>query len=358
VKNILDFDKSALADYFQDIGEKPYRAVQIIKWIHQRAVDDFVQMTDISKVLRNKLGEDMVIRAPEIISDQQASDGTRKWLLGLHDGNGIEMVYIPETHRNTLCISSQAGCALKCSFCHTAQQGFNRDLRIGEIIGQLWLANRLLGQRITNVVFMGMGEPLLNFANVVSAVSLMLEDNAYGLSKRRVTISTSGVVPAIDALHERAGVSLAVSLHAANNPLRDLLVPINKKYPIEGLLQACHRYAVAGGARRHVTFEYVMLADVNDRDTDARQLARLMAPLPAKINLIPFNAFAGTAYRCSSAERIERFKTILQTKGLVTTVRKTRGDDIVAACGQLAGTVKQRQKRWLRVKPPNKEGAV
>ncbi len=358
--NLLDLDKPGLQAFFAEIGEKPFRASQVLKWIYQFGVDDFSAMTNLSKSLREKLAQQAQIRLPDIVTEHRSHDGTMKWVLKVDDKNGIETVFIPEADRGTLCISSQVGCALDCRFCSTAQQGFNRNLSVGEIIGQLWVANRAMAcqpreQRIiSNVVLMGMGEPLLNFDNVVKAISLMLEDDAYGLSKRRVTLSTSGVIPALDRLKQVSDVSLAVSLHAANDELRNQLVPLNQKYPIEALLAACERY-VADEPRRKITFEYVMLEGVNDSDQDAHALAKLLKPLPAKVNLIPFNPFPNTPYRCSSQKRIDAFRDILISKGLTTITRKTRGDDIDAACGQLAGQVMDKTKRKLR---SQQQGAV
>ncbi len=349
--NLLDFDPPGLANYFADLGEKPFRSQQLLKWIYQQDIDDFDEMTNLSKALRGKLAEQAVVRLPEVAMDHKSDDGTRKFLFRLVDGNCIETVFIPESERGTLCVSSQVGCALNCSFCSTATQGFNRNLTVGEIIGQVLLAKRLLmadgwGERpVTNVVMMGMGEPLLNFDNVISAMRLMLDDQTFGLSKRRVTLSTSGVVPEIARLKEILPVSLAVSLHAANDDLRNELVPINKKYPIKELLDACRHYVAGDSKRRRVTFEYVMLDGVNDTDADARALLKLLKRVPSKMNLIPFNPFPHTQYNCSSQERIDRFRDILHRGGIVTVTRKTRGDDIDAACGQLAGDFKDRTRR-------------
>ncbi len=351
--NLLDLDRQGLEDFFTDIGEKSFRATQVLKWIYQFGVSDFEQMTNLGKALREKLAERAEIRVPEIVAEQVSDDGTIKWLLKLDSGNSIETVFIPEAERGTLCISSQVGCALECSFCSTAQQGFNRNLSCGEIIGQLWAANKALkcmprSQRVvSNVVMMGMGEPLLNFDNVVRAMSLMTEDNAYGLSKRRVTLSTSGVIPAMDRLKQVSNVSLAVSLHAPDDALRDTLVPLNRKYPIAELLAACKRY-VEGEHKRKITFEYVMLAGINDSPAQARQLAKLLKNIPSKVNLIPFNPFPQTDYQTSDRVHIDRFRDILMKAGLITVTRKTRGEDIDAACGQLAGKVKDRTKRQLR----------
>lgn len=348
--NLLDLDRAGLSAFFAEAGQKPFRAAQVLQWVHQYGVNEFSAMTNLSKGLRAWLEEHAEIRPPEIALDQQASDGTRKWLLRLADGNCIETVFIPEEDRGTLCVSSQVGCVLNCSFCSTAQQGFNRNLTVGEIIGQLWVANHALRQEprgervITNVVMMGMGEPLLNFDNVVAAMHLMLDDLAYGLSRRRVTVSTSGVVPAIDRLREACLVSLAVSLHAPDDALRERLVPLNKKYPIADLLAACRRY-VAGDSRRRVTFEYVMLDGVNDSLEHAQALIRLLRDVPSKVNLIPFNPFPATQFQRSSQATIDRFRDALLQAGLVTITRRTRGDDIDAACGQLAGRVQDRTRR-------------
>lgn len=351
--NLLDLDKAGLQMFFTEMGEKPFRASQVMKWIYQFGVSEFDGMSNLSKSLREKLKEIAEVRPPQVLSEHRSHDGTIKWVLQLDTMNCIESVFIPESDRGTLCVSSQVGCALDCSFCSTAQQGFNRNLRVSEIIGQLWVANQALGclpreqRQISNVVMMGMGEPLLNFDNVVKAMSLMLDDEAYGLSKRRVTLSTSGVIPALDRLKQVSDVSLAVSLHATNDALRDQIVPINQKYPIAELMAACKRY-LAGDARRRITFEYVMLDGINDSDAEAHALAKLLRNIPSKVNLIPFNPFPGTAYQCSSQERIDAFRDILIRHGLTTITRKTRGNDIEAACGQLAGQVMDRTKRSLR----------
>lgn len=336
--------------FFIEMGEKPFRATQLLQWIHQKRVTDFDEMTNLSKTLRSWLKEHCEVLVPEVVFEQKSKDGTRKWLLQLGCNNRVEAVFIPEQNRGTLCVSSQVGCALECSFCSTAQQGFNRNLSVAEIIGQLWVATRELGEesRISNVVMMGMGEPLLNFNNVVAALRLMLDDFAYGLSKRRVTISTSGVVPALDRLKEEVDVALALSLHAPNDELRNELVPINQKYPIKMLLESCKNYISGGRERNSITIEYVMIDQVNDSPELAHQLARLLKDIPSKINLIPFNPYPGSPYRCSSRTAMERFKAILQQKGFVTTQRKTRGDDIDAACGQLVGRVKDKTKRQLK----------
>jgi len=354
-QNLLDLDFQGLKAFFQTHGEKAFRATQVIKWIYQRGVVDFDQMTDLSKSLRSKLETSVEIKLPEIAIDQASSDGTHKWLLRLEDGNCIETVFIPGPSRGTLCVSSQVGCILNCSFCSTAKQGFNRNLSIGEIIGQLWVAANSLGQYqsdqrvITNVVMMGMGEPLLNYDAVISAMNLMLDDNAYGLSKRRVTLSTAGVIPAMDKLSLDSGVSLAVSLHAANDKLRNELVPLNKKYPIADLMEACRRY-VQEGLKRHITFEYIMLEGVNDSIGDAKALVKLLKGMPAKVNLIPFNPYPKTQYRTSSQQAQDTFSKILIDAGLITVTRRTRGDDIDAACGQLAGKVQDKTRRSIRVK--------
>ena len=406
--NLLNLDRQAMQDFFAAHGEKPFRATQVIQWIHQYGVDDFDAMTNLSKELRARLKDIAEIRVPEIAQDQVAADGTRKWLLRLDDGNAIETVFIPEEDRGTLCVSSQVGCTLNCSFCSTGHQGFNRSLTVAEIISQLLVANRALGRDpkgeprssqpiqgtttssapwsvpptpsegfrllpprslleggrngprssrrreergeriITNVVLMGMGEPLLNFDNVVPAMRLMLDDYGYGLSRRRVTLSTAGVVPMIDRLREECPVSLAVSLHAPNDALRDQLVPLNKKYPIRELLEACRRYC-ADSPRSRVTFEYVMLDGVNDSVEHAHELVRILRDVPSKVNLIPFNPFPQTHYRRSPRPVIDRFRDVLIAAGLTTITRKTRGDDIDAACGQLAGQVQDRTRRRERL---------
>jgi len=353
--NLLDLDRAGLLQYFAERGEKSFRATQVMKWIHDQGVADFTAMTNISKALRASLQDTAEIRLPEIAADQLSDDGSRKWLFRLEDGNCIETVFIPEAERGTLCISSQVGCMLNCSFCSTAQQGFNRNLTTGEIIGQLWLAARALGQTsqgervVSNVVLMGMGEPLLNYDNVVRAIRIMLDDFAYGLSKRRITLSTAGVVPAIQRLREDCDISLAVSLHAPDDLLRNELVPLNKKYPIQVLLQACKDYV--GEGRRRITFEYVLLDGVNDSDAHARRLIRCLEGVPAKVNLIPFNPFPQTRYQRSSEARIDRFFQILNAAGIVTITRRTRGDDIDAACGQLAGRFQDRTRRRDRGLP-------
>jgi len=351
--NLLGLERAELQAFFGALGEKPFRGLQVMQWLHQYGMDGFSAMTNLAKPLRARLAEVAVIAAPSIKQDQTAADGTRKWLLELADGNCIETVYIPEEGRGTLCVSSQAGCGLNCTFCATGAQGFNRDLTAAEIVGQVWLASRLLGRgpgrrAITNVVFMGMGEPLLNFDNVVRAIRVLLDDLAYGLSRRRVTVSTAGLVPLIDRLHDACPVSLAVSLHAPNDRLRTELVPLNRKYPLAELLAACRRY-VADEPRRKVTFEYVMLAGVNDSLDHANELAELLRNLPAKVNLIPFNPFPHTRYQRSSPEAIDAFRDVVLRAGLMTITRRTRGDDIDAACGQLAGRVHDRTGRRARL---------
>ncbi|MBS0319452.1 MAG: 23S rRNA (adenine(2503)-C(2))-methyltransferase RlmN [Proteobacteria bacterium] len=357
--NLLGLAPAALAGYCAGHGEKPFRARQLSQWLHQRLEDDVDRMTDLGKAFRATLATHARIAAPDVIRDSTASDGTRKWLLDAGNGNAVEAVYIPEDDRGTLCISSQAGCALDCAFCSTGKQGFNRNLATAEIVGQLWHANRTLladgvtapwveaGRApITNVVMMGMGEPLVNFDNVVAALQLFLDDNAYGLSRRRVTLSTSGIVPMIDRLAAEAPVALAVSLHAPNDALRDRLVPINRVHPLASLMDACRRY-LPHAPRDFVTFEYVMLDGVNDAPEHAAQLVELTRDVPCKFNLIPFNAFPGSEFRVSPRERIASFRKQLQDAGYTATIRKTRGDDIDAACGQLAGQVQDRTKRRL-----------
>lgn len=348
--NLLDLDHPSMVDFFTGMGEKSFRASQVLKWIYQQGVTDFDQMTNLSKELREKLKQSTIIRFPEIVTEQISSDGTHKWLLRIDEHNCIETVFIPETDRGTLCVSSQVGCPLDCSFCSTAQQGFNRNLTAGEIIGQVWIANRALGyfenkkRIISNIVLMGMGEPLLNFDNVIKAMNLMMDDLAFGLAHKRVTLSTSGIVPGIEKLAKVTNVSLAISLHAANDTLRNVLVPVNKKYPLEQLIRASREYSAAQNGEP-VTFEYVMLDGVNDSESDARQLAALLKGFPAKVNLIPFNAFPGTRYRRSGIDTINRFREILMNAGIITITRKTRGEDIDAACGQLVGQVVSLSKR-------------
>ena len=370
--NLLDFDADGLVAWFGARGEKPFRARQLSHWMHQRFVADFADMSDVAKSLREKLMAQAEIAVPAVISDHVARDGTRKWLLNVGNGNAVEAVFIPEEDRGTLCISTQAGCAVDCAFCSTGKQGFSRNLTTAEIIGQLWLANRLLraegeptgsemvtgmveaAQRrpVTNVVLMGMGEPLLNFDNTLPALKLMLDDHAYGLSRRRVTLSTSGVVPMMDRLRDSCPVALAVSLHAPNDRLRDTLVPLNKKYPLRELMAACLRY-LDKAPRDFVTFEYIMLDGVNDAPAQARELVALTRDVPCKFNLIPFNPFsvggAQIQFKRSAPLKVRAFAEVLIDAGVVTTTRKTRGDDIAAACGQLAGEVQDRTKRESRV---------
>ncbi len=352
--NLLNFNYSQMRQFMNDCGEKPYRAQQLMQWIHQVGLSDFSQMNNLSKSLRQKLSSIAEIRLPELVSCQTSHDGTHKWLLKLDCGNCIETVYIPESTRGTLCVSSQVGCALNCSFCSTAKQGFNRNLTTAEIIGQVWFAVRELStqqgvhdKKVTNVVMMGMGEPLLNFDNVVAAMDIMMDDYAYGLSKKRVTLSTSGVIPDMERLRDVSPVSLAVSLHAPTDELRNVLVPINKKYPLKQLMDICRHY-FNDEPKRKVTFEYVMLKDVNDQPEHADQLIKLLSNVPAKVNLIPFNPFPLTQYERSSQKTIDAFRDRLIAKGINTITRKTRGDDIDAACGQLAGEVKDRTSRSQR----------
>ncbi|CAG2152063.1 23S rRNA (adenine(2503)-C(2))-methyltransferase RlmN [Cupriavidus plantarum] len=351
--NLLDLDADALTAYCGELGEKPFRARQLQRWIHQFGASRFDTMSDLAKSLREKLATRAEIRAPSIIADNVSTDGTRKWLVDVGAGNAVETVYIPEETRGTLCISSQAGCAVNCRFCSTGKQGFSRNLTTGEIIGQLWMAEFAMREHlgrgpkddrvISNVVMMGMGEPLLNYDQVVPALRLMLDDNAYGLSRRRVTVSTSGVVPMMDRLSKDLPVALAVSLHASNDPLRDMLVPLNKKYPLAELMAACRRY-LEFAPRDFITFEYCMLDGVNDGVEHARELLKLVADVPCKFNLIPFNPFPESGLKRSNNEQIRRFAQVLMDAGIVTTIRKTRGDDIDAACGQLAGEVMDRTR--------------
>ena len=339
-----------MRDFFSSIGEKPFRAEQIMKWVYHQQVTDFEQMTNLSKDLRIRLSEIAILEPPAVLNEQVSTDGTVKWLMGFGGSNAVETVFIPEPNRGTLCISSQIGCALNCSFCSTGAQGFNRNLTSGEIIGQVWLAAKALGherngkRRITNVVLMGMGEPLVNFDAVVPALRIMRDDLGFGMAAKRVTVSTAGMVPAIDQLKDTVDVALAVSLHAPEDTLREELVPLNRKYPIKELMAACQRY-VADKKKRSVTFEYTLIDGVNDAPEHARQLVKLLRRVPSKLNLIPFNPFPGTRYRCSSPERISAFQEIVMAGGLIATVRKTRGDDIDAACGQLAGKVIDRTRR-------------
>jgi 23S rRNA (adenine2503-C2)-methyltransferase len=348
--NLLDFDGDQLARFILGLGEKGFRARQLKRWIHRFGESDFSRMSDLARSLREKLSGAAEVLPPRIISDSVARDGTRKWLLDVGAGNAVEAVFIPETNRGTLCISTQAGCTLACQFCSTGRQGFNRNLSAAEIIGQLWLANRELGATsdgervVSNVVLMGMGEPLLNFESTVSALKLMIDPDAYGLSRRRVTVSTAGIVPMIDRLREECPVALAVSLHAPNDALRDRLMPINRKYPLAVLLAACRRY-LERAPRDFITFEYVMLEGVNDGDQHARELVDIALQVKCKINLIPFNPFPDSGFACSPRGVIDRFSGTLNAAGIVTTTRKTRGDEIDAACGQLAGKIHDRTRR-------------
>ena len=355
--NLLNFDLAALTQHFAEMGEKPFRAKQVMRWMHQSGASSFDDMTDLAKSLRAKLNEQACIGVPDLMVSQKSLDGTRKWLLDVGTGNGVETVFIPEAERGTLCISSQVGCALECTFCSTGRQGFNRNLSTSEIIGQLWWANKAMGvtpkneRVISNVVMMGMGEPLANFDNVVAALSIMLDDHGYGLSRRRVTVSTSGMVPQMDRLKDVMPVALAVSLHASNDAVRDEIVQLNKKYPLKSLMAACQRYLVKA-PRDFITFEYVMLDGINDKAQHARELIELVRDVPCKFNLIPFNPFPNSGYERSSNENIRVFRDILQQAGFVVTVRKTRGDDIDAACGQLAGQVQdktRRQQKWQQI---------
>jgi 23S rRNA (adenine2503-C2)-methyltransferase len=352
--NLLNHDAASLGAFFAEIGEKPFRARQLLRWIYQYGEADFSKMSDLAKPLRQKLAGCASVAVPQIAADTLAADGTRKWLIDVGNGNAVESVFIPEANRGTLCVSSQAGCALDCKFCSTGKQGFNRNLTTAEIIGQLWIANKALGATpkgervVSNVVMMGMGEPLANFDNVVAAMRLMLDDHAYGLSRRRVTLSTAGIVPAIDRLRDACPVALAVSLHAPNDALRDTLVPINRKYPLAVLLAACRRY-LHQAPRDFITFEYVMLDGVNDSAEHARQLIALVRDVPCKFNLIPFNPFPASGFKRSPREAIRRFGETLLSAGLVVTTRRTRGDDIDAACGQLAGRVEDKTRRTRRV---------
>ena len=354
--NLLGLDARGMEAAFAALGEKPFRARQVLKWIHRRGAADFGAMTDLARDLRAKLAEAASIEPPAVVGDSTAPDGTRKWLLKVDGANAVEAVFIPEDGRGTLCVSSQAGCTLDCAFCSTGKQGFNRNLTAAEIVGQLWLANRALGvhgvpggvgagnREISNVVFMGMGEPMLNLDAVIPAARLMIDENGYGLSRRRVTVSTSGVVPGMDRLAEECPVALAVSLHAPDDALRDRLVPINRKYPLKALVAACNRY-LERAPRDFITMEYVMLDGVNDSDAHAKALLAIAREVRCKFNLIPFNPFPASGFRRSPAERIRRFAEILQRAGLTVTTRKTRGDGIDAACGQLAGDVADRTRR-------------
>ena len=351
-QNLLDFDVEQLTAWFAEHGEKPFRAKQVLRWIYKAGESDFDAMSDLAVSLREKLKQIACVQPPKVMREELSGDGTRKWLLDMGTGNAVETVFIPEETRGTLCVSTQAGCALDCAFCSTGKQGFNRNLTTAEIIGQVWWANHQLGHtegnwQISNVVLMGMGEPLLNFDNTVSALRLMLDDHAYGLSRRRVTVSTSGIVPAMDRLRDECPVALAVSLHAPNDRLRDQLVPINQKYPLKELMAACLRY-LEKAPRDFITFEYVLLDGVNDSEQQARELVRLVRDVPCKFNLIPFNPFPQTHYQRSRPEAIRRFRDVLMQADIVTTTRKTRGEDIDAACGQLAGQVQDKTKRTLQ----------
>jgi 23S rRNA (adenine2503-C2)-methyltransferase len=354
--NLLDFDLDGLAAYCDGLGEKRFRAQQLFRWLHQKGEADFSRMSDLARALRDKLIGEAVVAAPALISEQASADGTIKWLFDVGQGNAVETVFIPEDDRGTLCVSSQAGCAVGCRFCSTGHQGFSRNLSTAEIVGQLWFAERRLRQHlqlpegeraISNVVMMGMGEPLQNYAALLPALRVMLDDHAYGLSRRRVTVSTSGVVPMIDRLRDDCPVALAVSLHAPNDALRDQIVPINKKYPLRELMAACRRYLVHA-PRDFITFEYVMLAGVNDQPEHARQLIELTREVPCKFNLIPFNPFPDSGYDKPRNDAMSVFREILQEAGYVVTTRKTRGDDIDAACGQLAGKVADRSGRVMK----------
>ncbi len=359
--NLLGMSLPKLQAYFQSMDEKPFRAVQVMKWIHQRGVTDFAEMTDVSKSLREKLQANAEIRLPTIVDEHLASDGCYKWIVQVASGSRVETVFIPEATRGTLCISSQAGCTLDCSFCATGKQGFNSNLTTAEIIGQLWWANHRLGgfatskrgegkmnRMVSNIVMMGMGEPLLNFDNVMDGLSLMMEDNAYGLSKRRVTISTAGVVPAINRLKDHTDASLAISLHAPNDELRNQIVPVNRKYPIQMLLKSVSDYMASLPDKRVPIIEYTLIAGVNDHRQHARELAALLQTFPCKINLIPFNPFAQSDYRRPSNSSVSNFRQILLDAGYTVTVRTTRGDDIGAACGQLVGEVADQTRRSER----------
>ena len=345
--NLLDLDRKGMESFVQTLGGKAYHGRNLFKWIHKHGLTDFDAMTDLSKKLRAGLQEKASVGIPEVVYEQPSRDGTHKWVLELSCNNRVESVFIPDGDRGTLCVSSQVGCSLDCSFCSTGKQGYNRNLSAGEIIAQLWVAMHRMDKRVTNVVFMGMGEPLANFDPVVAAMNIMQDDLAYMLSKYRVTLSTSGIVPALKRLRELTDVSLAVSLHAPSNELRDQLVPINRKYPLEELIPACREF-IRGDKRRKITWEYVMLDGVNDTDAHAKSLIRLLEGTPSKLNLIPFNPFPGTEYRSSSPERIEAFRQRMMKAGIMAMTRKTRGDDIDAACGQLVGRVKDRSRRLLR----------
>ena len=353
--NLLGLSHQELTDFFISIDEKPFRATQIIKWVHQRGISDISEMTDLSKSLREKLLADCEIKAPEVVYEKLSKDGTKKWVIKVGEKDLIEMVLIPEKNRATLCVSSQVGCAVDCSFCATGKQGFSRNLSLDEIIGQVWVAANSFGlprepnsRHITNVVMMGMGEPLLNFEPVVNAMNLMTDDNAYGLSKRKVTLSTSGIVPKIDDLSKVSDVALTISLHAPNDALRNELVPINKKYPIQVLLNSVKRYVDSCDDKRVTTIEYILINGINDELAHAEELSILLKQLPCKINLIPFNAFEGSDYLKPSGNRVKKFQQHLQDQGYITTIRSTRGDDIMAACGQLVGQVNDKTRRKER----------
>ena len=361
--NLLGLNQKNLEEFFVSIEERPFRAVQVMKWIHQRGISDFSQMTDLSKELREKLENNCVVKAPEVIYEKTSEDGTRKWVISVGNKDLIEMVLIPEKNRATLCVSSQVGCAVDCSFCATGKQGFSRNLNLDEIIGQVWVAANSFGvprspndRPITNVVMMGMGEPLLNFDPVVDAMNLMMDDNAYGLSKRKVTLSTSGIVPKIDDLGKVTDVALTISLHAPNDELRNKLVPINKKYPIKDLIDSVKRYVEGCSDKRVTTIEYILIEDINDSLELADELCELLTQIDCKINLIPFNPFLESKYKRPSGNRVKRFQKHLQDNGYVTTIRSTRGDDIMAACGQLIGQVndktrkKERAENKLKIK--------
>ena len=354
--NLLGLDEAGLQAWLTELGEKPFRSKQLRQWLHQRRVFDVDVMTDLSKGLRAQIAEQTDCQVPSAVFDRESSDGTRKWLVGLESGNAVETVYIPERDRGTLCVSSQVGCALDCGFCSTGKQGFNRNLSAAEIIGQLHFATQALaaegrGRRITNVVMMGMGEPLANFRNVLAATNLMVDPYAWGLSRRRVTLSTVGLVPALYRLAEHSNISLAVSLHAANDAVRNQIVPINQKYPLAELLPACENY-VAKTPHHCIYWEYVMLDGVNDSLSDAKQLVKLLSHIPSKINLIPFNPFPGTRFEASPRDRIERFAEVLQKAGFIATIRRTRGQDIDGACGQLVGQVINRRNQGKRGATP------
>jgi len=361
--NLLGLNQKNLEEFFVSIEERPFRAIQVMKWIHQRGISDFSQMTDLSKELREKLENNCVVKAPEVIYEKTSEDGTRKWVISVGNKDLIEMVLIPEKNRATLCVSSQVGCAVDCSFCATGKQGFSRNLNLDEIIGQVWVAANSFGvprspndRPITNVVMMGMGEPLLNFDPVVDAMNLMMDDNAYGLSKRKVTLSTSGIVPKIDDLGKVTDVALTISLHAPNDELRNKLVPINKKYPIKDLIDSVKRYVEGCSDKRVTTIEYILIEDINDSLELADELCELLTQIDCKINLIPFNSFSESKYKRPSGNRVKRFQKHLQDNGYVTTIRSTRGDDIMAACGQLVGQVndktrkKERAENKLKIK--------